>query len=105
MLAPCEPGSTCMAQGARCQLLSGLQHACLELKLPGGLQVCQPLYNRPSLLFSSSAMHTASLKDCLMNECLIWLLLSWVPPDQAEVNCVSRLFSDIRLVPAISSYL
>jgi hypothetical protein len=86
-------------------LTPGLQHACLKLKLPGGLQVRQPLYNRPSLLFSSSATHTASLKDCLMDECLIWLLSSWVPPDQAEVNSVTQLFSDLRLVPAMSIYL
>ena len=43
------------------------------------------MYRRPKLLFSSSATHTASLEDCLMDEGLIWLLSAWVPPDQAEV--------------------
>ena len=84
-------------------LTPGLQHACL--KLPGGLQVPQPLYNRPRLLFSSSATHTASLEDCLMEEGLIWLLSSWVPPDQAEVISVPQLFSNTRLAPAIAIHL
>lgn len=43
------------------------------------------MYHRPKLLFSSSATHTASLEDCLMDESLIWLLSAWVPPNEAEV--------------------